>query len=497
MSGLTTTVQSSLPLQTSVAVGIDSLSEQSSTPSSTQSIDPSTAATSVADPSELVKPVSSTLNADKVEKKKPFDTQSSASRPNSHTHMHKHYKKNSSKKEKEREKGEEKKVRPTAHPSLSDDVLMAIFEILHDEDTDGNGMTVKHICDILIKKHPEMANLSSKTSNLVSAKLNAYVKRIEKGDKRMKYALSRVWANTSPRRMLYIYRGVLADNYPEFVHNAIEKLRLKESIKEAEIAQSMSEASPSSSASPASIETPASLNSSVGSSADVNMDLISSPFRGGDRNPPLAPGVGYFKKQSPFQDAVLSLKMPQLSVPYSSAPVTASLNTCRVPLDSAKEAEANISLSSSASPSSANPWLSLMNDSEEDEEDEVYMGRRSSVTTAVVPSTLSKRSKSMSFIQSKRPRTSKLTAASMTPRIPKKQSIADSPSASAAVAALRVSALSNFYSAVGSSARSKAEESQAPRISNKWLETVRSGFLNQDIESPENVSLAELDGMFA
>ena len=519
MSGLTTTVQSSLPLQTSVTVGIDSLSEQSSTPSSTQSIDPSTAATSVADPSELVKPVSSTLNADKVEKKKPFDSQSSASRPNSHTHMHKHYKKNSSKKEKKEKKEKRKvskprtinhatgiasnvplqgeRVRPTAHPSLSDDVLMAIFEILHDEDTDGNGMTVKHICDILIKKHPEMANLSSKTSNLVSAKLNAYVKRIEKGDKRMKYALSRVWANTSPRRMLYIYRGVLADNYPEFVHNAIEKLRLKESIKEAEIAQSMSEASPSSSASPASIETPASLNSSVGSSADVNMDLISSPFRGGDRNPPLAPGVGYFKKQSPFQDAVLSLKMPQLSVPYSSAPVTASLNTCRVPLDSTKEAEANISLSSSASPSSANPWLSLMNDSEEDEEDEVYMGRRSSVTTAVVPSTLSKRSKSMSFIQSKRPRTSKLTAASMTPRIPRKQSIADSPSASAAVAALRVSALSNFYSAVGSSARSKAEESQAPRISNKWLETVRSGFLNQDIESPENVSLAELDGMFA
>lgn len=517
MTESTTAVESSLPLQSSVATAIDSLSEQSLTPSSTQSIDVSTAATSVADPTELAKPVSLSLNTGDTEKKKPSAPPGTASRPPSQTHTHKHYKKGTVRKEKDKKekkktskprvinhvtgiassvplKGE--RIRPTEHPSLSDDVLMAIFEILHDEDKECKGMTVKHICDILIKKHPEMANLSSKTSNLVSAKLNAYVKRIEKGDKKMKYALSRVWANTSPRRMLYIYRGVLADDYPEFVRDAIEKLRVKERIKEAETARSMSEASLSSSASPKSVGTPVTRNSSVVSNADVNMDLISSPFRGGDRNPPLAPGVGYFKKQSPFQDAVLSLKMPQLSVPYSSAPVTASLNISHVPLEPTKEAGTSIPLSSSNSPS-ANPWLTLMNDSEEEEEEEVYMGRRSSVTTAIVPSTLSKRSKSMSFIQSKRPRGSKLTAASVTPRVPRKQSIADSPSASAAVSALRVSALSNFYSAVGSSVRSKVEESRAPHISSKWLETVRSGFLNQDIKSPENVSLAELDGMFA
>lgn len=114
--------------------------------------------------------------------------------------------------------------RPEKHSSLDDEVLFTIFQILFDFDANGKGMTVKQICDILLQKHPETAKLSSKTSNLVSAKLNAYVKRIEKGDKSLTYALSREWADTSPKRMVYVYRGILTDDFDVHAKAAIKSL---------------------------------------------------------------------------------------------------------------------------------------------------------------------------------------------------------------------------------------------------------------------------------
>ncbi|VEU22420.1 DEKNAAC103483 [Brettanomyces naardenensis] len=471
------------------------------TPSSTTSA--STAATSIADSTELKK-------VKKEKEPKVKDDEASPSKSKDSSSASSHDKKKKSKPHTINHAtgisttvpltGD--RVRPAAHPSLDDKVLMAIFEILHDDDAEVKGMTVKHICDILIKKHPEMANLSSKTSNLVSAKLNAYVKRIEKGDKSMKYALSRVWADTSPRRMVYVYRGVLSEEYPQFVSRAIAKLRSEEAIRAAK-------------------EPSHSLEDDDEPTAAHDSSSSASPFSTGDRNPPLAQRVGLagypqvvspagveFKHQSPFKDA--SLGMPQFSVPYSSAPVTASLNTTTV---------------TKASPESevpASAWLSL-NDSESEEEDicdmlrpsysdetdmanlyarRGYYRHGSVLVRERVPSSLGKRSKSMSFIQSKRPKTPHVTAAAATPRIPRKQSIAGSPSAAAAVAALRASALNNSTSPLSESVSSitssiMSDTSVEPSISMKWLETVRSGFLNQDIESPEDVSLAELDGMFA
>lgn len=109
--------------------------------------------------------------------------------------------------------GEKPKPQQEGDASLEDDVLYAIFLILYEKDPAGAGMTVKQICDVLVERHPEMAQLSSKTSNLVSAKLNAYVKRVEKGDANLRYALSREWADALPKRMVYVYRGLLAKNF--------------------------------------------------------------------------------------------------------------------------------------------------------------------------------------------------------------------------------------------------------------------------------------------
>lgn len=97
--------------------------------------------------------------------------------------------------------------------AMDDDILLAIFIILYERDPDQVGVTVKQLCDYLVDKHPDMAGASTKLSNLISAKLNAYVKKVEKGEKTLKYALSRQWSEGSPRRMVYVYRGVLAPDY--------------------------------------------------------------------------------------------------------------------------------------------------------------------------------------------------------------------------------------------------------------------------------------------
>lgn len=105
-----------------------------------------------------------------------------------------------------------------------DDVLYAIFVILWESDPGQQGMTVKQLCDLLLEKHPEMNNLSTKLSNLISAKLNAYVKKVEKGEKGLSYALSREWSDASPRRMVYIYRGILAPDYQKHAQAAAAAL---------------------------------------------------------------------------------------------------------------------------------------------------------------------------------------------------------------------------------------------------------------------------------
>ncbi|GMM28977.1 Gds1 protein [Martiniozyma asiatica (nom. inval.)] len=366
-------------------------------------------------------------------------------------------------------------------PGMDDEVLLAIFIILFEHDSNCQGMTVKQICDILIKRHPEMSEISTKTSNLVSAKLNAYVKKVEKGDKTIFYSLSRDWADSSPKRMVYVYRGVLSPEYPDYVRKVIEKQRMEESSISA-------------------------------SNSPITDDRISSNNAGS------SPLGGQIRQKSPFGDS-LDFRIPQLSVPYSAAPVTASLNRSESDFTTVKsnqfltvvhDSDSDVDDDDDDDDDDNNSLKSGFDDDDDDDDDNIddgyddegiyknhgYVRRGSEIVTDRIPSGIGKRSKSMSFIN-KRPK-AHLTAAAATPRIPRKKS---TPNAAAAVAALRAAALNTFNISMNDSVNSittsiMSDASVEPSISVRWLETVRSGFFNQEMESPEDVSLAELDTLF-
>ncbi|GMG19263.1 unnamed protein product [Ambrosiozyma monospora] len=421
--------------------------------------------------------------------------------------------------------------KPTSHPTLDDNVLMAIFEILYDHDKKAEGMTVKQICDILIERHPEMANLSSKTSNLVSAKLNAYVKRVEKGDQNIIYALSRDWADASPKRMVYVYRGLLSKDFPKYVQKVLDAQRAMLGEENGDVTT----------------ESDSATASTTSHSKKTHKKAESVPSGNYSASQGIAPSGLEIEKRSSFMDGSVDFRIPQLSIPYSSAPVTASLNSVSPPAN--EQEDTTMTDASDSQPGAADVSQSRRgskqlkhrsiskahffsalhdddfdsgNDSYEslhhpfmdsDEESELYTNngyyrRGSLIIREKIPSTIGKRSKSMSFIQSKKPKTSHntgiVTAAAATPRLPRKHTIANSSSAAAAVAALRAAALNHFNSPVTDSCDSvnsitktiMTDTSVEPSISMKWLETVRSGFLTQEIGNPEDISLAELDNLF-
>lgn len=455
--------------------------------------------------------------------------------------------------------------RPDSHPSMDDDVLLAIFIILFDNDAESKGMTVKQICDILVEKHPDMSKLSSKTSNLVSAKLNAYVKKVEKGDSSIHYALSRDWADSSPKRMVYVYRGILSPEYPSYVQKVIEEHRIKDAAANAAnaaINTSMGDAmvidkNDYDDLSDTNLDSSNKLKAhnlskfdersdSARSQSPLTQDLSSLQS--------ISPSGLQLNKISPFGNGAIDFGIPQLSVPYSVAPVTASLNVT-MPLKSNNMDNVKINSTNIASDFSIkknNEYLTVIPDSDsdddyntlkatfddedDDEETTVYANHGyyrhgSDIVTDRIPSGIGKRSKSISFINkrtkshsspskqtqeepnirqqnsnsesqnklSNQPR-QLVTAAALTPRVPRK-SMVNTPNAAAAVAALRAVALGTFGGSVNDSVNSitnsiMSDTSIEPSISVKWLETVRSGFLNQDIESPEDVSLAELETLF-
>jgi len=368
--------------------------------------------------------------------------------------------------------------KPTAHSSLDDDVLYAIFEILHERDEEGKGMTVKQICDILIEKHPDMAKLSTKTSNLVSAKLNAYVKRVEKGEKSLIYSLSREWADASPKRMVYVYRGLLAPDYYIHALAAIESQK----------SQNPKHSSNSSLVEP---------NGINGGEHEAKFGGRYSPFGSlndqdlSNQGPEMKRRATAFDlgvTKHTFADLQLDLTLPQLSIPYSAAPVTASLglgSTLKSPSSVSKSYESPII---SEYDFEDMDQFDQQNNDEDDEDDE---------ENVKITFRNNKRSKSMSYLSSKKVRT--LTVAGAAPRF-SKIAVSPSPSAAAAAAALHAAALEGL-SPAGSVAsgmdNSKRESmSSEPPIAAKWLKAVRDGFLTQDIETPEDISLAELDSLF-
>lgn len=283
--------------------------------------------------------------------------------------------------------GEKPRPSQKDEPSLEDDVLYAIFLILFEKDFEGKGMTVKQICDILIDRHPEMANLSTKTSNLVSAKLNAYVKRVEKGDSSLKYALLRDWADASPKRMVYVYRGLLAADFNLHVKNMMEN---EKQVK----AQSSSFT-----------------NNNYGLNDKLNVDSF-------DETKP-----SKSRRQTMFDLGISrsflasNVDKSNLFVPYNTAPVTASLK------DNQKQAESS---------------LTIKDDNEDEDEkidDDFELEGDSYIETLQKNG---KRSKSMSYLSSKKNKI--LTAAAAAPRAPKTP-CSHSPNAAAGAAALHAAAL--------------------------------------------------------
>lgn len=335
--------------------------------------------------------------------------------------------------------GEKPKPDQKNDPSLEDDVLFAIFLILYEKDPEGNGMTVKQICDILVERHPEMANLSTKTSNLVSAKLNAYVKRVEKGDSNLKYALSRDWADASPKRMVYVYRGLLAEDFHVHVKNVME---VQKQLKTHSLEESTE---------------PTKLIESVKSN-DQAFD--------------------YGIPKNSFMNTLVDKS--NLFVPYSTAPVTASLT------ESINDSNV-IDKSNNSGNQDSDLDFQDFEAFNEDDEDTADFRVESWMRNG-------KRSKSMSYLSSKKAKI--LTAAAAAPRAPRTP-CAHSPNAAAAAAALHEAAL-KAISNPSQSIKPNNENASSERFENKkWLSVVRSGFLTQEIGTPEDISLSDLDKFFA
>ncbi|RLV95121.1 Protein GDS1 [Spathaspora sp. JA1] len=375
--------------------------------------------------------------------------------------------------------GEKPRPQQTNDPSLEDDVLFAIFIILYEKDAEGAGMTVKQICDILIEQHPEMANLSTKTSNLVSAKLNAYVKRVEKGDISLKYALSRDWADASPKRMVYVYRGILADDFHVHAKKLMEEQKRK---------QQESASAEESSSTPES-ESPKSGGYKLNKAELVKLEDDEDSFEIGKQ------ALGKPRRQTMFDLGVTKntfldspIEKCNLFVPYSSAPVAASLAEA-VPIDNNEEEEDD-----NKDVSDFEFDFEVFADSDEEDNMIETLHRNG------------KRSKSMSYLSfthknnhnnssNANKKTKILTAAAAAPRASRAPS-SHSVNAAAAAAALHAAAL-QAISNPPSTAGSLDKGSEGYSANRKWLNVIRSGFMTQDIATPEDVSLSDLDKFFS
>lgn len=367
--------------------------------------------------------------------------------------------------------GAKPKPQQKGDPSLEDDVLYAIFVILYEKDPEGKGMTVKQICDILTEQHPHMANLSTKTSNLVSAKLNAYVKRVEKGDANLKYALSRDWADASPKRMVYVYRGLLAEDFHIHVKNLMEMQKSQQpdynQSAHSKVANGNNNFLPKKD-----LQSNSNLDDSLeaGKLATMNKPRRQTMFDLG-------------VTRNTFCD--FPVDKSNLFVPYSSAPVTASLTDVKQKdLSDKKASNKNIDRLNSDNKmvnDSDNDFEDFEDfevfDDDDDDEDNVFDAANDSFKKN------GKRSKSMSYLATNK-KAKILTAAAAAPRASRAPS-SHSPNAAAAAAALHAAALKANGSGLGS------------RINKKWLQVIRSGFLTENIGTPEDTSLSDIDKFFA
>ncbi|SGZ54765.1 CIC11C00000004873 [Sungouiella intermedia] len=365
--------------------------------------------------------------------------------------------------------GEKPKPDQEGDASLEDDVLYAIFLILYEKDAEGAGMTVKQICDILIERHPDMAQLSSKTSNLVSAKLNAYVKRVEKGDSNLKYALSREWADALPKRMVYVYRGLLAKDFHVHVKNAMDVQKLQGNLKFMQLGSTFTTDSFEAAKQSALLKQRRQTMFDLGSTRPT---FLESPI---DRS--------------------------NLFVPYSSAPVAASFSSLhegdRSKNDDDDDEPEQDHASAAPTPTTTSV-KKLANDSDFDFDDlEVFNDTDDDASDFTIETMKKngKRSKSMSYLSTTK-KTKFLTAAAAAPRAPKTP-CSHSANAAAAGAALHAAALKAISGTSSGHSSQSSSGSTSPKSQRNWATVVRSGFLTQEIGAPEDLNLSDLDKFFS
>ncbi|KAG0672114.1 hypothetical protein C6P45_004129 [Maudiozyma exigua] len=428
---------------------------------------------------------------------------------------------------------------------LNDDVLFAVFVILCESDVEQNGLTVKQLCDFLLAKHPEMSNLSTKLSNLISAKLNAYVKKVEKGEKTMKYAISREWSNSSPRRMLYVYRGILAPDYKEHAKKVTDQLKQQIAAEAAEAGQVSSNSSaqlpfmtPSDSSS---------TKNNKNKSATANAATLQPEPSFFDGNSQTVASNGLQTMDNLINQKNISMSSintgfslsPGFNIPYSSSPVSVTLNQ-NTPNksadkgssennnnktntkkkntkqktndlmtkqktdtnDSKKRSNENMKGDSSNSTISNNRNMTTPQNKKQklNTTSNIFNGSGSNSAT-ITPTLLDGSAASSAIgvpIPSTKTSSTYVTAVAATPRISKLLPKSGSRSnISNHILHKSSNSLVSMFHQSPSTPKTDSDGGSDDNLSddNAWLKIVREGFLTKDIQSPESISLEELDSI--
>ncbi|AET39833.1 Gds1p Ecym_5033 [Eremothecium cymbalariae DBVPG len=382
-------------------------------------------------------------------------------------------------------------------PPLDDEVLHAVFLILWEQDSQQQGMTVKQICDLLVEIHPDITKLSTKLSNLVSAKLNAYVKKVEKGEKALKYALSREWSDASPRRMVYVYRGILAPEYQQLAKAASARQKAKQQQSNPSAKQKKM--------------TPSSLSSQQQQSQQSSQ--LQRPQQNLDFNSTLvdAKNVGTFARtlgvnNNGFSNGIYGNS--ELNIPYATSPVSLGLAT-KQPIVSPNNCTV-----------SQNPNMKRMKPIAPDDTSRSMPFKKAKTNNW--PKGITSGAKTNSTQSNVLPADSSkayITAAAAAPRLSKIATPKGMVSATSTISASSSSFIpptfpsfstpssSNVSAATVITAIHRAVITQTPitvklnmsqksQNQNIWIKTIRDGFLAEEIDSPESVTVDQLDEMF-
>lgn len=353
---------------------------------------------------------------------------------------------------------------------LDDEVLHAVFVILWEKDPESQGMTVKQLSDYLLEKHPEMNNLSTKLSNLISAKLNAYVKKLEKGEKTLTYALSREWSNSSPRRMVYVYRGILSPDYKKHAQAAAVQLKQQQSSTSKSNGRGND------------------ANGSAKKSSNGVTDISLTGFKNTNNLLGSTTNLGF------------SLS-PEFNIPYSNSPVSAILtphSTGDVPAETTSAKKRSVSYEKE-SPQDLNAKKLKLNSLVSKDKSSAESNSRG--VNGNTPGPFNSSNTMPAYV----------TAAAAAPRLskfsPKNGFKGNSQNSAGIVAAIHKAIstqtpIEKSLNHLGEGTSLVAPDSNpgthgdADPVTDSWARSIREGFLTQDIETPESLSFEDLEYAF-